>query len=105
MKACSIIRVILVMELVGMARKSVDKTGIASTFNIHVIRRMLEALRYDGKVKRTQLASKSGLNYNKCVKYIHLLKLLGWLDVILAEGYYCIITQNGKEILEKLLNV
>ena len=105
MKEFSIMRVILVMKLVEMARKSVDKTGIASTFNIHIIRRMLEALRYDGKVKRTQLASKSGLSYNNCVKYIDLLKLLGWLDVILADGYYCTITQSGKEILEKLLNV
>ena len=105
MKEFSIIRVILVMKLIEMTRKSVDISGIASTFNIHIIRRMLEALRYDGKVKRTQLASKSGLSYNKCVKYIDLLKLLGWLDVILADGYYCTITQSGKEILEKLLNV
>ena len=93
------------MKLIEMTRKSVDISGIASTFNIHIIRRMLEALRYDGKVKRTQLASKSGLSYNKCVKYIDLLKLLGWIDVILVDGYYCTITQSGKEILERLLNV
>ena len=87
------------------AVKSADKISIASTFNLNVIRRMLEVLSYGGKVKRTQLALKSGLNYNKCVKYINLLKLLGWLDVILSGTYYCTITQSGKEILENLLNV
>jgi len=87
------------------AVKSADKISIASTFNLNVIRRMLEVLSYGGKVKRTQLALKSGLNYNKCVKYINLLKLLGWLDVILSGTYYCTITQSGKEILESLLNV
>ena len=87
------------------AVKSADKISIASTFNLNVIRRILEVLSYGGKVKRTQLALKSGLNYNKCVKYINLLKLLGWLDVILSGTYYCTITQSGKEILESLLNV
>ncbi len=64
---------------------------------------MLEILQENGHIKRTQLAGKTGLNYNKCIKYINLLKILGWADVIFDETYYVTITQSGKDAAKSLL--
>ncbi len=66
---------------------------------------MLEILQENGRIKRTQLAGKTGLNYNKCIKYINLLKILGWVDVIFDETYYVAITQSGKDTTKSLSDI
>jgi CheY-like chemotaxis protein/predicted transcriptional regulator len=45
------------------------------------LRRILEALDEEGAMKKTRLALKTGLNYNNCLRYLHLLKVLGWVTV------------------------
>ena len=83
-------------------RRLSGKMRLGITVNLHVIRRILEALDNGGSAKRTQLALKSGLGYSKCAKYIVLLKVFGWIDLIIDESYYAVITQSGREILKTL---
>lgn len=76
----------------------------ATTIKIAVLRRMLATLRENGHLNRTNLAGKTGLNYANCIKYLNLLQLLGWIEVIYNDGYYVTITQMGIDIVERFTN-
>ncbi len=83
----------------------VDKKALSRTFNIIIVKRILHQLYENGRLKRTNLSGKTGLNYNNCIKYTNLLKMLGWIEIIYDAGYYITITQKGKEILDTLHNI
>ena len=77
----------------------------ASTFSINVIKRIIRMLGQNGRLKRTNLAGMSGLNYNKCIRYLNLLHALGWVRVVFENGS-CFVTATAKglEDMEKLAN-
>jgi predicted transcriptional regulator len=81
------------------------KSGYSNTFNVKVIIRILSTLRENGRVNRTNLAGKSGLNYNKCIRYVNLLQVLGWVEVIFDDGYFVIVTEKGVQIIESLTGI
>jgi len=84
---------------------STDKKKLyATTISIDVLRRMLAILHENGRLNRTNLAGKTGLNYSNCIKYLNLLQLLGWIEVIYNDGYYVTITQVGLDIAERFIN-
>jgi len=64
---------------------------------------MLTTLHENGHINRTNLAGKTGLNYSNCIKYINLLKLLGWVQVIYDDGHYVAITEKGIDVIERFL--
>jgi predicted transcriptional regulator len=70
-------------------------------FNMNVILRILDTLYEEGKMNRTNLANRTRLNYGKCIKYVNLLALLGWIKIILDETHYLAITDKGFEIMNK----
>ena len=85
---------------------STDKKKLyATTISIDVLRRMLTTLQENGRLNRTNLAGKTGLNYSNCIKYINLLKLLGWVQVIYDDGHYVAITEKGIDVIERFLNL
>ncbi len=51
---------------------------------------------------RTKLAGKSGLNYNRCVKYINILMMFGWIKIVFDDDNYLAITDKGLEIINRL---
>jgi predicted transcriptional regulator len=52
------------------------------SFCFDVVKRMLDVLGEHGtKMKKTNLASKAGLNYNVCLRYIQMLNNLRWIEV------------------------
>jgi predicted transcriptional regulator len=52
------------------------------SFSFDVTERILDVLNEHGtRMKRTNLASKAGLNYNVCLRYIEILNTLGWVEV------------------------
>jgi CheY-like chemotaxis protein/predicted transcriptional regulator len=72
------------------------------SFSFDVIKRMLDVLSEEGrKVKKTNLASKAGLNYNVCLRYMRMLNYLGWIKVNPEVS----ITEEGKRVCAKLLEV
>jgi predicted transcriptional regulator len=76
----------------------------SKAFNVNVIIRILSILHENGRFNRTNLAGRSGLNYNKCVSYVKLLQSLEWIKIISDDGLFVVITEKGTEIIEKLTN-
>jgi predicted transcriptional regulator len=72
------------------------------SFSFDVTERILDVLNDHGtSMKKTNLASKTRLNYNVCLRYIEMLNSLGWIEVNSEVS----ITEEGKGVFEKLLNV
>jgi CheY-like chemotaxis protein len=62
------------------------ETPQGSSFSIVVIKRLIDVLCESGSIKKTNLAGKTGLNYPNCVRYVDLLRLLGWIEVSSATN-------------------
>jgi CheY-like chemotaxis protein/predicted transcriptional regulator len=78
------------------------RENVLGSFSLDVAKRMLDVLTEHGtSMKKTNLASKAGLNYNVCLKYIQILNGLGWVEVN-PEVY---ITEAGKGVFANLPNV
>lgn len=73
------------------------------SFSFSIAKRILSALEHNGPTKKTNLAVSSRLNYRICMKYIAMLKLLGWIDVRTDKETFVTITPRGKEVNEKLI--
>ncbi|HEX7031499.1 MAG TPA: response regulator [Nitrososphaera sp.] len=56
-----------------------DSNSGRNLFSLAVIKRILDVLSDSGEMKKTNLAGKTGLNYPNCIRYLELLKLLGWV--------------------------
>src|SRR6185436_14952336 len=70
------------------------------SFSFDVTKRILCTLFNDGSVKKTTLATKTRLNYNVCLRYIQMLKVLGWIKVSSEVS----ITETGRNVMKRLLN-
>ena len=83
-----------------LCRALIRKDALGS-FSFDVIKRILGVLNEDGAtMKKTNLGSKSGVNYNVCLRYILMLSSLGWVDVNSKVG-----ARMGKGVYAKLLDV
>jgi predicted transcriptional regulator len=79
------------------------KGKYANNFSVNVIMRILCILEQDGRIKRTNLAGRSGLNYNKCIGYINLLDQLGWINLVFDAGVWFVsISRQGIEVIDRL---
>lgn len=74
--------------------------GNIGSFSFDVTQRLLSILYRDGPTKKTALATKSRLNYNVCLRYIQMLKVLGWLEVSSDVA----ISETGRLVLKRLMN-
>ncbi len=70
------------------------------SFSFDVTKRILCTLSNDGSIKKTSLATKTRLNYNVCLRYLQMLKVLGWLEVSSEVS----ITETGRNVMNRLLN-
>lgn len=70
------------------------------SFSFDVTKRILCTLFNDGSIKKTSLATKTRLNYNVCIRYLQMLKVLGWLEVSSEVS----ITETGRNVMNRLLN-
>jgi CheY-like chemotaxis protein/predicted transcriptional regulator len=70
------------------------------SFSFDVAKRILDVLHENGKLKRTNLATKTGLNYDTCLRYSRMLAFLGWLDV----KDDITITELGRRVRTRLLD-
>jgi CheY-like chemotaxis protein/predicted transcriptional regulator len=81
-----------------------SRENISGSFSFDVTKRILDVLSESGPVKKTNLAIKTGLNYNVCQRYIGMLKVLGWLEVKSAGKWdHVLITDLGRQVSGKLL--
>ncbi len=78
------------------------RNNTLGSFSFDVIARILDVLNEHGRnMKKTNLASKAGLNYNVCLRYILLLSSLGWVEVNSEVS----ITDKGKGVFANLLDL
>ena len=70
------------------------------SFSFDVTKRILCTLFNDSSIKKTSLATKTRLNYNVCLRYLQMLKVLGWLEVSSEVS----ITETGRNVMNRLLN-
>jgi CheY-like chemotaxis protein/predicted transcriptional regulator len=81
------------------------REGVSGSFSFDVTKRMLDTLEAGGQINKTNLAQKTGLNYNVCLRYIKMLKLLGWIEMGSSDKGDCIsITEVGRQVSAKLLD-
>ncbi len=67
--------------------------------NLDVMNRILKALYEQSPRKITNLAMSSGLNYITCKKYLHLMKIFGWIETSSEDKVIMTrITEAGRKI-------
>lgn len=82
------------------------KKRYAAKISINVIVRIFDVLYEDGKIKRTNLAGKAGLSYDKCVKYVNLMLLFKWIRFSDDDdGYQLSLTDAGINIMKMLESI
>jgi predicted transcriptional regulator len=70
------------------------------------VKKILDILFENGRTKRTLLSVKTGMNYDRCMKYVNTLKIMKLVEVVLNNNYgYVVITKAGKEILNLLEHI
>jgi CheY-like chemotaxis protein/predicted transcriptional regulator len=81
-----------------------ENNNISGSFSFDVTKRILDVLGEAGPVKKTNLAIKTGLNYNVCIRYVNMLKTLGWLEIKSGGRWdHVSITNLGRQVSRKLL--
>ncbi|HEU5221052.1 MAG TPA: hypothetical protein VFU58_03235 [Candidatus Nitrosotalea sp.] len=87
-------------------QKEISDSKHTNLVDLKTVKKILEVLAVDGRVKRTQLSVKTGMNYERCMRYVHILKLIRLVEVVLENNCsYVVATQAGMEIINFLDHV
>lgn len=85
-------------------RSIMSEESVEGSFSFDVTKRILDMLSESSPIKKTNLAIKTGLNYNVCLRYINMLQVLGWLEVEKGGKWEQIsITDLGRQVSIRLL--
>lgn len=85
-------------------RSIMSEESVEGSFSFDVTKRILGVLSESSPIKKTNLAIKTGLNYNVCLRYINMLQVLGWLEVEKGGKWEQIsITDLGRQVSIRLL--
>ena len=77
----------------NIIQKEISDSKRSSLVDLKTIKKILEVLSINGHVKRTQLSVKTGMNYERCMRYVNILKLMRLVEIILENNCsYVIIT-------------
>lgn len=83
--------------------RNVSALQYTHTINLKLVKKILDVLMEHGRLKRTQLSAKTGMNYERCMKYVNTLKMIKLVEIVSNNNYgYVVITQAGKEITNLL---
>lgn len=75
----------------------------SGSFSVDVLRRILVVLSEHGQMRKTNLAGKTGLNYNVCLKYVSFMRMLSWIDTSIKDQVeYIKITEMGRQLITVL---
>lgn|SRR5574341_1266979 len=93
-----------VVSTESILRSAKSKVEYAKIFSVDVIRRMLEVLENNGPSRITNLAMFSGVNHYTCKRYVYLMSIFGWLEVVYdVNGTKIHLTENGRTVYKLLL--
>ncbi len=85
------------LEIIKFNQTINIKKALTTSLKLLVIKRILDVIQRDGRINRTNLAGKTGLNYVSCSRYVNTLVLFGWLR-IQSDCNHIAITERGIEI-------
>ena len=93
----------MVLSTKNIAQREIPDSKRSNLVDLKTIKKILEILAVNGRVKRTQLSVKTGMNYERCMRYVNILKLIRLVEVVLENNCsYVIATQAGMEIIHFL---
>lgn len=73
--------------------------------DMHVMERLIVCVYESGREKRTNIARNCNLSYNKCVKYLWFLKMIGFIKEYNENGYAMFgLTSNGISFYKRLFS-
>lgn len=79
--------------------KVLEMVSSTKNINVDVMNRILKVLYEQSQIKITNLAMSSGINYNTCKKYLHLMKIFGWIETLIEDKVILArITETGRRI-------
>ena len=78
-----------------------DSEQPISKLDLYVVARIVSALRQKGDMKRTELATTSGLSYDTLVRYLQWMESKGF--VRLDAGEKVVLTPEGYQVYDRLV--
>jgi len=83
-------------------KKLLDDTR-GDLVSLRTMKKILEGISENGRIKRTRLSVKTGMPYDRCMRYVNILKLLKMADIVLDDtSTYITITQTGIDFINLL---
>jgi len=74
------------------------------SFSLGVIKRILAVLYDESSIRKTALASKTGLNYAALMRYLDLLKTLQWVEFTSSEFNLVTLTWLGRKFKQTMVD-
>ena len=74
--------------------------------DLHVVKRLIKSLYYNARIKKTKIATKCNLGYDKCVLYLNWLEMMDLIDRETdADGFETIVlSERGNDFYKRNLN-
>ena len=74
--------------------------------DLHVVKRLIKLLYYNARIKKTKIATKCNLGYDKCVLYLNWLEMMDLIDRETdADGFETIVlSERGNDFYKRNLN-
>jgi len=79
----------------------VDSEKPSSKLDLYVVARIVSALREKGQLKRTELATVSGISYDTLLKYLHWMEDKGFVKLDAEDRV--ILTPEGYRVYDRLV--
>ena len=72
--------------------------------DMEILQRLMMFLYYNNKTKKTNIAMKCGMSYDKCVLYLDWMKIMSLIKNEVSQGFELIsLSDSGIEFFEKNL--
>lgn len=82
--------------------RNVQKLGALRRIDIEVVKRIIVILFEDGRQRKTKIALKSHVSYDKCLRYLNWLELMNLIKKEKDDGFeYINLTHSGIELYRK----
>lgn|SRR5579885_399471 len=87
----------------GLTQKRFSDSKNTDLVDLQKVKKILELLAEECRVKGTHLSAKAGMNYSRCMRYIKIMRLIKLVEVVFYHDCnYVMITKTGMEIINLL---
>jgi len=83
---------------------NVTHLTISRRIEMRTLKKILEFSLINGPIKKTNMATNCKMSYSRFIPLLNVMDMLGLLEVIESTGNFIVITDWGKNVLNKLEN-